>query len=246
MNDISFVRARIATIKRLANSLPDDEKTHKNTDKKLLLSYGFVPESLTDKFKQELKNELGKVSESPLTFTELASYSSWFALYPEKVAGEEKVTTSIHFPIKIGGGKSEVVAMIEAAMRRKRPAAAQDKKLLIAKARAQAIKLKLKLLKSKSSNLLAEYSLEIAEIVKKLVALRIPMTNLKASIDKGDTQNARIGVIETFKKLVLPDIIVNNSRFSAFFNTYVDNVKFQQDVQEFVYQAVLKIIINGK
>lgn len=51
------------------------------------------------------------VSNEPLTFTELTRYNNWFAIHPEKVAGQEVITTSREFPITIKGGEKEIKEM---------------------------------------------------------------------------------------------------------------------------------------
>ena len=52
-------------------------------------------------------------SNEPLSFTELCTFNTWFALYPEKVCGEQVITTSREFPITIKGDKTFIVNTIQ-------------------------------------------------------------------------------------------------------------------------------------
>jgi hypothetical protein len=50
---------------------------------------------------------------APLSFTELCTFNNWFVLYPEKVCGQEVVTSSKEFPVTIQGDKSKILATIQ-------------------------------------------------------------------------------------------------------------------------------------
>ncbi len=52
-------------------------------------------------------------SNEPLTFTELCTFNNWFALYPEKVCGDEVITSSREFPLTIKGDKRFIVNTIQ-------------------------------------------------------------------------------------------------------------------------------------
>jgi hypothetical protein len=49
---------------------------------------------------------------SPLTFLELCSWDTWFAMHPEKVCGETVVTTSRSFPLAVKASKDDVIRTI--------------------------------------------------------------------------------------------------------------------------------------
>ena len=51
--------------------------------------------------------------QTPLSFTELCTFNTWFVLHPEKVCGIEKTTSSKDFPVTIQGDKSKILATIE-------------------------------------------------------------------------------------------------------------------------------------
>ncbi len=50
---------------------------------------------------------------APLSFTELCTFNTWFVLHPEKVCGQEVVTSSKEFPVTIQGDKSKILATIQ-------------------------------------------------------------------------------------------------------------------------------------
>jgi hypothetical protein len=51
--------------------------------------------------------------QTPLSFTELCTFNTWFVLHPEKVCGQEVITTSKEFPVTIQGDKSKILTTIE-------------------------------------------------------------------------------------------------------------------------------------
>lgn len=110
----SYYRARLDTFRHfIKEELPGHSgyDTGKKNSPLELLKQGFVHPDLKERFESRIDSfsKLGiKVSDAPLTFTELCSFNTWFALHPEKVAGTEAVTTSINFPITIKGTKEDI------------------------------------------------------------------------------------------------------------------------------------------
>jgi len=51
--------------------------------------------------------------QTPLSFTELCTFNTWFVLHPEKVCGVEKTNSSKEFPVTIQGDKSKILATIQ-------------------------------------------------------------------------------------------------------------------------------------
>ncbi len=51
--------------------------------------------------------------QTPLSFTELCTFNTWFVLHPEKVCGIEKTTSSKEFPVTIQGDKSKILSTIQ-------------------------------------------------------------------------------------------------------------------------------------
>lgn len=50
---------------------------------------------------------------APLSFTELCTFNTWFVKHPEKVCGQEVITTSKEFPVTIQGNKSKILSTIQ-------------------------------------------------------------------------------------------------------------------------------------
>ncbi len=96
----SYYRGRIELIKELFSNANDFDKK--------LLSNGFLP---VDEHDQEIRNRAKTQSNEPLNFVEISSYSTWFAMHPEKIAGIEITTTSNAFPIKTKGKKEDIQNM---------------------------------------------------------------------------------------------------------------------------------------
>jgi hypothetical protein len=51
--------------------------------------------------------------QTPLSFTELCTFNTWFVLHPEKVCGQEVVTSSKEFPVTIQGDKAQILSIIQ-------------------------------------------------------------------------------------------------------------------------------------
>lgn len=140
----SYYRARLDTFRYILNEeLPGHPvyDTGKKNSPLELLKQGFVHQDIKKRFESRIESfsKLGiKVSDAPLSFTELCSFNTWFAIHPEKVAGTEMVTTSMNFPITIKGKKDDIERTITKGLEKNR-----DKRIRIAQAKAAA---KLKIL----------------------------------------------------------------------------------------------------
>jgi hypothetical protein len=66
-----------------------------------------------DKKAIEQKAKSKQYPQTPLSFTELCTFNTWFVLHPEKVCGQEVVTSSKEFPVTIQGDKSKILATIQ-------------------------------------------------------------------------------------------------------------------------------------
>ena len=53
---------------------------------------------------------------TPLTFRELCSLDTWFAMHPEKVCGETVITTSREFPLAVKAARDDVIRTVTAGM----------------------------------------------------------------------------------------------------------------------------------
>lgn len=106
---IQSLRARIYAFGKLVTMYPDFAEFLRN---------GTIPDNEQVKEDFEiLENEyFGKAdadNKSPLSFTELCSFNTWFVMHPEKVAGKEVLTTSRMFPITIKGTKDDILKAIK-------------------------------------------------------------------------------------------------------------------------------------
>jgi hypothetical protein len=61
----------------------------------------------------EEKAKAKQYPQTPLSFTELCTFNTWFVLHPEKVCGQEVITTSKEFPVMIQGDKSKILSTIQ-------------------------------------------------------------------------------------------------------------------------------------
>ena len=133
----AYYRARISAIGELIKGLSVSDE--KNT---VLLRNGLIPVNMLPDFDKVLGQHLQALlqvkNQQPLSFTEICSFNTWFAIHPEKVAGVEIVTTSREFPIMIMGTKEDIMETVSGGL-----FDTKDKRVRIVKAQATA---KLKLL----------------------------------------------------------------------------------------------------
>ena len=140
----SYYRARISAFRYFISQ--GGESKDRNSPNELL-KYGVIHPDIADEFEKYLTRLVAEYtfSELPLTFTELCSFNTWFAMHPEKIAGKEIITTSREFPIGIKGTKEDVIRVVgssdKTGINNKNN---QQNRIRIAKAKAQA---KIKLLK---------------------------------------------------------------------------------------------------
>ncbi len=103
-----YYRARIQTIDDHIHSCQGQEKKW--------LQNGFIPESEQEDFDMRIKARMYGKSDDPLTFVELATYSTWFAMHPEKVAGKMVGGSSLFFPVVVKGTRQDVERLHKSAM----------------------------------------------------------------------------------------------------------------------------------
>jgi hypothetical protein len=139
----SYYRARISAFHYfISNGGESKERNSPNE----LLKYGVIHPDIADEFEKYLTKLCAEYtfSELPLTFTELCSFNTWFAMHPEKIAGKEIITTSREFPIGIKGTKEDVIRVVGGTASKETNKNNQQNRIRIAKVKAQA---KIKLLK---------------------------------------------------------------------------------------------------
>ncbi len=112
----SWFRARITAIRKLIEELPTS-RDEKNPDRTLIRN-GVIPEKLEKRFNEvhDYEYKLSFALNEPLTFSEITSFNTWFAMHPEKVCGKEVITTSREFPITIKGNKEEIIRTVKAGI----------------------------------------------------------------------------------------------------------------------------------
>jgi hypothetical protein len=124
----SRLRARITAIRNLMEELPtsrDEKPTRLSNDSvaggnpdRTLIRNGIIPESQQKRFNEILDFEykLSFALNEPLSFSEIASFNTWFTLHPEKICGKEVVTTSREFPVTVKGTKEEIMCTIKSGL----------------------------------------------------------------------------------------------------------------------------------
>lgn len=139
-------RARIAAIQYFIDQWSNDPvlDTGKNSPRDLLKN-GYIHERVQEQFEAKAESLIDAVPGDPLSFTELTSYSTWFAMHPEKVAGKEIVTTSFHFPLEIEGTKEDIIRTIRAGINKRQSSTTTNAMRLRLKLKARAAKAKMKL-----------------------------------------------------------------------------------------------------
>jgi hypothetical protein len=79
--------------------------------------------------------------DTPLSFTELCTYNTWFQMHPDKVCGTEKITSSREFPVTIRGDRQTIEDTIGRFLPAQKPDTAASLEL-----EAMALELELQLL----------------------------------------------------------------------------------------------------
>jgi hypothetical protein len=81
-----------------------------------LLRNGVMRNSALEKMLIENQMNQQEYPNSPLTFVEQCSFNNWFSLHPDKICGEEIITTSREFPISIKGDRTWIQNTIGQAL----------------------------------------------------------------------------------------------------------------------------------
>ena len=150
----SYYRARIAYIESLLEEYREELRININENRReivegniVLLRNGVLPPSNADQkvlyhIPQFLSTKY--YPETPLSFSEITRYNTWFEMHPEKLAGEEAISTSREFPLTIKGSREDIEKALKADKTetdKKRPP------IHMMKLKAKALKLKLERLK---------------------------------------------------------------------------------------------------
>jgi hypothetical protein len=138
-----YWKARLDAIMRLIKEEKGGDRTLKNNNS-VLLRNGIIPKDMRSRF-QKVFNKYNKEwiktgNTQQLSFSEITRFNTWFEMYPEKVAGNEIVTTSREFPVSIKGTKQDILNTINKTLN---SGQSRQQRIRIARVKAQA---KLKLL----------------------------------------------------------------------------------------------------
>ena len=105
MKQPTYYRARIDVFRQLQTRLSKSAEDNMNL---VLVRSGVFP---PDQDEQESIKEYlrqNQYPDTPLSFTELCTYNTWFQMHPDKVCGTEKITSSREFPVTIRGDRQTI------------------------------------------------------------------------------------------------------------------------------------------
>ena len=135
LHDNAYYRARIQSLRDYAELSAGKKKFYQN---------GLVPKSERANFDKYVDKHTIEYDNSPLTFTELMTYNTWYEQHPEKVAGTMVESSSFYFPVLVKGNKSDVEAMFKAALKEQEQKP-DDDELELLELEAEALEMELKL-----------------------------------------------------------------------------------------------------
>lgn len=95
-----YLRARIDMFRDVLSKV-DAKDFHTS-----LLRNGVFPKDRDERGLVEIYAKQKDYSNEPLRFSEWCTFNTWFAAHPEKVCGQEEITSSRDFPITIKGDKT--------------------------------------------------------------------------------------------------------------------------------------------
>ena len=196
MKTPSYYRARLRGIAELSRIGGEYDR---------LLGNGHVPAQLQKPFSEMIERYEQNESNEPLTFSEITRYNTWFDMHPEKVCGEETITTSIQFPITIKGTETKAVETIRESLK---TTGAGKSKISLAKAKAKALKLKLQLVGSLNGYSTFIIAQKVSDILKNR-GLEYGFT--ESVNDYGESAYFVFYVDDTLKKVRISDHSVSNT-----------------------------------
>jgi hypothetical protein len=101
----AYYRARIDVFRQLQTRL--SKSAEDNMNLVLVRSGVFPPGDDESKAIAEYLQQ-NQYPDTPLSFTELCTYNTWFQMHPDKVCGTEKITSSREFPVTIRGDRQTI------------------------------------------------------------------------------------------------------------------------------------------
>jgi hypothetical protein len=119
MKTPEYFRARIAVIEHLIREVTKiTQENDKARELEIrLLQNGFFPRGFYEPNLVIIMRQTRQFEDTPLKFSELTRYDTWFAMHPEKVAGNTVITTSRAFPLEVVGNENDVKETILKGMK---------------------------------------------------------------------------------------------------------------------------------
>tara|TARA_R110001592_G_scaffold43005_1_gene139499 strand:- start:25899 stop:26339 length:441 start_codon:yes stop_codon:yes gene_type:complete len=117
-----YSRARIAALNHLRGELNYELKTASSQRRKEIelqiaqVRNGVFPEGFNEDEMVLLVEKDRDFSNEPLSTTELMTYGTYFHIHPEKICGQEVVSSSRDFPVSISGTREDVERAIESTL----------------------------------------------------------------------------------------------------------------------------------
>jgi hypothetical protein len=105
MRSPQYYRARIELFRH-------QQSISSKTDKEALIRSGVYAPAQEEEDEIKALLDKNQYPDTPLSFTELCTYNTWFQIHPDKVCGKEVITSSRDFPLSIKGDRETVETTI--------------------------------------------------------------------------------------------------------------------------------------
>lgn len=103
-----YLRARLDVLAALMG------EARKDSTELVLLRNGVFPSKYPQKEMIQSRMNQGQYPTSDLSFFELCRFNTFFELHPEKICGEQIITSSREFPLSIKGDQALITKVIQA------------------------------------------------------------------------------------------------------------------------------------
>ncbi len=105
-----YQRARVFMLRDILSKV-DPKAQHA-----ALMRNGVFPPDRDEQNMVQVYQKERDFSNEPLSFTELCTFNTWFSMHPEKVCGNEKISSSREFPLTIEGDRKWIESTIGNAL----------------------------------------------------------------------------------------------------------------------------------
>lgn len=170
-HDNAYYRARIQSLRDYAELSAGKKKFYQN---------GLVPKSERANFDKYVDKHTIEYDNSPLTFTELMTYNTWYEQHPEKVAGTMVEGSSLYFPVLVKGTKKDVENMFKAALKeQEQNEKPEDDELEMLELEAEALEIEMGIKEGLNGNKdYSKYQAFIKRALKTRIASELDCTEL--------------------------------------------------------------------